>query len=107
MKVVKTGGLSFESLEVRELLEAGPPRCGLAHFPPGCALPEAGTTRHDLDEFTFILEGNLRVESSGEVREIGPGDLIYIPGGEEHRSATLGGTPCRLVWFLAGRREGT
>lgn len=38
--------------------------------------------------------------SAGETFEVGPGDLLHIPSGEEHRSATLGDVYCRLLWFL-------
>ena len=102
MKVVKTGGLTFDDLEVKGLIEHDSLQCGVAYFPPRCMLPKEGTTRHDAEEFSFILEGGLRILSGGETHEVGAGDLIHIPRGEEHRSATLGDTACRLVWFLVG-----
>jgi len=100
MKVVQTGKLAFESLEVRELIATGSLRCGLAYFPPGSILPAEGASSHELDEFSYILEGRLSTISGGETCEVGPGDLIYIPKGEEHSAAAVGAGPCRLIWFL-------
>jgi mannose-6-phosphate isomerase-like protein (cupin superfamily) len=100
MKVVQTGKLIFETLEIKELLTAGSLRCGLAYFPPGSILPAEGTSRHEVDEFSYILEGRLSAFSGGETCEVGPGDLIYIQKGEEHSAAAVGIEPCRLIWFL-------
>jgi mannose-6-phosphate isomerase-like protein (cupin superfamily) len=100
VKVVQTGKLSFEALEVRELMAAGSLRCGLAYFPPGCILPAEGTSRHEVDEFSYILEGRLSTFAGGETCEVGTGALIYIPRGEEHSAANVGDGPCRLIWFL-------
>jgi len=101
MKIVPTGKLSFEALEVKELLAESSLRCGLACFPPGCIQPAEGTASHEVDEFSYILEGRLSTISGGERYEVGPGDLIYIPKGEEHSASTVGDGPCRLIWFLA------
>jgi len=37
------------------------------------------------EHFYFIMEGNGSVESEDGVREVGPGDLVFIPAEEKHR----------------------
>ncbi len=42
-------------------------------------------THGDADEMFFIVEGNLRLEFRDGVQTLGPGELIVIPKGVEHR----------------------
>ena len=37
------------------------------------------------EHFYFIMEGNGTVESEEGVRQVGPGDMIFIPAEEKHR----------------------
>lgn len=49
--------------------------------PPGT--PEAGwcLTGHSI----FVLEGRIRYRFDSHAVEAGPGDMLHIPAGEEHR----------------------
>ena len=40
---------------------------------------------HPHDEFNFVLEGSLHVESGGVEVVAGPGDLVRVPASEEGR----------------------
>jgi len=51
-------------------------------------LPAGGTdpqTPHTEDEIYYVLRGRARARVSGEECEIGPGTLLYVPAGAEHR----------------------
>ncbi len=39
---------------------------------------------HDCDEWWFITRGRALVAIEGEEHEVGPGDMIYTPAGEDH-----------------------
>jgi len=43
------------------------------------------------EQFVLVLEGKLRMVLDGEVKEIGPGDLIHIPRNVSHTVRALGG----------------
>ncbi len=53
--------------------------------PPGWVEP--GQTP-DFDEFTLVLSGVLRVETSGGVLEVRPGQAVHAPKGEWVRYST-------------------
>jgi mannose-6-phosphate isomerase-like protein (cupin superfamily) len=48
------------------------------------------------EHFYFIIEGNGTVESPEGVRNVGPGDLVFIPAEEKHR---LRATESPLFYF--------
>ncbi len=39
---------------------------------------------HDQDEFYFVANGTAKISISGEVREVGPGDAVFVPALAEH-----------------------
>lgn len=43
------------------------------------------------EQFVLVLDGKLRMVLDGEVKEIGPGDLIHIPRNVSHTVRALGG----------------
>lgn len=56
----------------------------IEHFvkPPGHSSPRHS---HPSAQVLVVLEGRLRVAAGGhEDQELGVGDAVYIPGGEEH-----------------------
>lgn len=61
-----------------------PASVGLLSFPAGTRLPAEGVSRHDQDEVSFILSGELHAVSGGEVHTLRAGDVTLIPAGEEH-----------------------
>lgn len=70
---------------------------GYAVFPPGTVVPFAA---HTGDEYSYIISGNVKCESNGRIRELGPGDASYIPAGEMHKSMNDSGEEATLVWML-------
>ena len=44
---------------------------------------------HPSEQIILVLAGRLRMRIEGEVREIGPGEVALIPGGQEHEQQAL------------------
>ena len=49
---------------------------------------------HDAEDQIYIVQkGRAVAEIDDEQREVGPGDLVYVPRGSRHSLAALGGAP--------------
>jgi mannose-6-phosphate isomerase-like protein (cupin superfamily) len=79
------------------------PWTGQAKEPPmglmACFLPPAGSSdpdRHAQDEVMIILSGHGAVDLAGETTEVGPRDLVVLPGNREHVVRNRADAP--LVW---------
>jgi quercetin dioxygenase-like cupin family protein len=46
--------------------------------------------RHDVDEMVVVLDGVGSYALGGEVSEVGPGDVIFIPAGTQHGTVNSG-----------------
>ena len=65
-----------------------------AVYPPG-AVYEIHSHPHE--QFSLLLEGQLRLTVGNETRDIGPGDGWYAPGGVPHGGLVLGGYPAVFI----------
>jgi mannose-6-phosphate isomerase-like protein (cupin superfamily) len=52
------------------------------------------------DQIYIVQRGRGAVEVDGERREVGPGDLVYIPRGARHCLASLDGQPVTLYSLM-------
>ena len=68
-----------------------------AEFEPG---GEYEMHRHPHEQFGMLLEGRLLLVVDGEEREIGPGDVWYVPPGVVHGGRILGEGPVVFVDFF-------
>jgi quercetin dioxygenase-like cupin family protein len=73
---------------------------GHAVFSPGLRVPQAGVTRHDGDEFSYILSGSIKCYANGETQTLKSGDAVYIPAGEGHYSYNDNEEDCSLIYML-------
>jgi mannose-6-phosphate isomerase-like protein (cupin superfamily) len=51
-------------------------------------IPAGGTDEqepHSEDEVYIVTAGRATLESGGDRAEVGPGSVVYVPAGEEHR----------------------
>ncbi len=63
--------------------------------------PGGHTPRHShpFEHENFVVEGRGRVWLNGQWHSLQPGDVVFVPGGEEHTYENTGETPFR---FLCG-----
>lgn len=72
---------------------------GTLEVPPGQRIPPAGTSRHECDELTIVVTGQLDVGSGDRVVRLAEGDSCLIRTGEDHWCANPGLEPVRAVWL--------
>jgi anti-sigma factor ChrR (cupin superfamily) len=70
---------------------------GIVRLEPGVTFPRH---RHLGDEYSFVLQGCLREDSSG--REALPGDLQHMPEGSVHTVTCTSERPCLFAVLLHG-----
>ena len=65
------------------------------------AVYEPGATyemhSHPHEQFSLLLSGRMLLTVGGEIREIGPGDGWYAPGGVPHGGEVLGDEPAVFI----------
>ena len=54
---------------------------------------------HAEDEVYYVLSGRARITVADEERAVGPGSVIYVPAGVEHRFHSIGERVELLVVF--------
>lgn len=67
----------------KELTKIDDMLAGVMHYDQGASSPYH--FHKNCEHFYFIIEGNGTVESEEGVREVGPGDMVFIPAEEKHR----------------------
>lgn len=58
------------------------------------------------DELFWVLSGRLRIHFRGGARELGPGELLVVPRGVEHKPEALGAVECALFEPATTRNTG-
>jgi len=91
---LKSGNLFAELPDARahEVLETFLARGGVTIqriVSHGQATPDGDWYDQDTDEWVVVLIGGagLEIEGEGSVRELGPGDFVFLPARERHRVA--------------------
>ncbi|MEV5533903.1 cupin domain-containing protein [Streptomyces prunicolor] len=54
---------------------------------------------HTEDEIYVVTAGRARIETPGRTAEVGPGAVIFVPAGEEHRFTEVAEDLVLLVMF--------
>ena len=99
----------------RELTNMSDMLAGIMRYEKGAASPLH--FHENCEHFYFIMEGRGTVETEEGVRDVGPGDMIFIPAEDRHRlravdplfyfefqapnrfkTTILDGTPDDLLW---------
>jgi mannose-6-phosphate isomerase-like protein (cupin superfamily) len=78
----------------KELTNIDDMLAGIMHYKKDAASPYH--LHKNCEHFYFIMEGNGTVESEEGTRNVGPGDMIFIPAEEKHR---LRATQTPLFYF--------
>jgi len=81
----RSGGIFTGEVEITSLIEPGSGskefRAAIVSFPKGV---RNKLHIHDHEQILFVTDGRGIVANEFEEREVGPGDLIFIPAGEKH-----------------------
>jgi mannose-6-phosphate isomerase-like protein (cupin superfamily) len=70
---------------------------GVLYFPPGTTL---APHRHTIQEAYWVREGQGELRLGDEVREVGPGTIIYIPEQHLHGITNIGTQALTLMWVF-------
>lgn len=65
-------------------------------------IPAGGTddqSPHTEDEIYIVTAGRARLESGGDVAEVRPGSVMYVPAGEVHRFTGIAEDLAVVVFF--------
>lgn len=93
-----------------EEVRPGVRRCGIAghdamlvmnELQPGMqAVPHS----HPEDQIALVLEGRVRFDVEGQLFEVGPGEVLLIPGGAQHFGEAIGDGVARNIDVFAPPR---
>ena len=101
LKAVKLHRLTSSETRFEFPIPNGAAITGMLEFKAGMRLPLEGTSVHDQDEISFILNGKLEAHSGGESCTLETGDISFIPALEHHWAMVLEDT--RLAYVLIPR----
>lgn len=62
-------------------------------------------SRHEGQEFDFILSGTLRFAYEGHTEELHAGDAVYYDSGRGHGMIATGGEPCTFIAIVLKDRD--
>jgi mannose-6-phosphate isomerase-like protein (cupin superfamily) len=62
-------------------------------------------SRHDGQEFDYVLTGRLRFAYEGHTEELEPGDALFYDSGRGHGMIATGGEPCTFLAIVLKDRD--
>jgi len=90
--------LSGDSVQYREFLRVPSLSCGVYHLPVGAKDMQ---TPHDEDEVYFVLEGRARMKVGDKMKEVEPGNILYVKATETHSFFEIEQDMTLLVFFAS------
>ena len=88
-------------VKIRWLIDdtSGAPNFAMRHFEiaPGGQTP---LHRHDWEHEVFILTGQGVLVSDDGEKDFGPGEVVFMPGGEEHCFRNTGAEPVTMLCLV-------
>jgi len=72
------------------------------------SIPAGGVddqTPHTEDEIYVVTAGRARIVTGDGTADVGPGEVIFVPAGEEHRFVDIDGDLALLVVFAPGYKS--
>jgi quercetin dioxygenase-like cupin family protein len=96
---VAMDGTKGVSMQVMVGRADGAPNFSLRHFvvEPGGHTPRHS---HDYEHEVFIIEGRARVECDDAVREVGSGEVLFVPPKALHQFVNVGEAPLRFLCLV-------
>jgi quercetin dioxygenase-like cupin family protein len=95
----------FGKVDARWLIGAESAGATSIAFGTATYAPGAEIERHyhpNAEEVCMVVSGRARHEVSGNVFEMGAGDVCFIPRGEPHSLACIGDDELAIVWVWGG-----
>jgi len=90
--------LSGRSVEYKEFLRVPSLSCGIYQLPAGS---EDMQSPHDEDEVYYVVAGKARMILGDEIKEVGPGTILFIKAAESHSFFEIEEDMTLLVFFAA------
>jgi mannose-6-phosphate isomerase-like protein (cupin superfamily) len=87
------------SVKYKEFLRVPALSCGIYRLPAGSKDMQ---TPHDDDEVYYVLEGRAQMKLGDELREVSPGNVLYIQATESHSFFEIEEDMTLLVFFAYG-----
>ncbi|MGX4685753.1 cupin domain-containing protein [Vagococcus sp. JNUCC 83] len=81
-------------------------KMGLIRLQPGEKIPDEGYSRHEQDEFSYVLKGECHtiLEDGQDILAL-PGDAQLIEANEGHINYNSSNEVAEVVWMLVDREE--
>ena len=99
---VKIAGGELKTLISPNVTDAKNLQMGTLELQPGNRMPEGDKLSfHEAEEFSYIIQGRLRVWSEGKEQVLVEGDCIFNAPGKKHWCRAEGDLPVKLVWVLS------
>lgn len=57
-------------------------------------------SRHEGEEFDYVIKGTLKIDIGGNVYELNPGDSVYYNSNTPHSMIAVGGNDCELLAII-------
>ena len=90
--------LAGRGVEYREFLRVPSLSCGIYHLPAGSKDMQ---NPHDEDEVYFVVSGRAQMKLGEELKEIVPGNILYVRATETHSFFEIEEDMMLLVFFAA------
>lgn len=72
---------------------------------PGERVPAEGVSRHEEDEYSYFLSGEVNTYSDGKYSVEKAGEATFIPAGEEHWCINKESEPCVIVCVMVKKED--
>ena len=92
---------SDNAVSYTEFLNVPTMHCGLYRLASGSTDMQ---TPHDEDELYYVVEGRAQLKVGDEIREVGPGSVMYVRASEEHAFFEITEDMVLMVFFARGKR---
>ena len=96
---IMTTGINYEKDDIEVVI-------GTAEFKPNCRVPEEGYGKHDFDEYSYVISGQIKAKIGNSYVNLKEGEFSYIPEGEKHYSENKSKENCKLIWVKVKKKEG-
>lgn len=94
-------GGSDADVSYTEFLNVPSMHCGLYRLAKGSNDMQ---TPHDEDELYYVVKGSAQLKVGDQVKEVGPGSVMYVRASEEHAFFEITEDMVLLVFFATGKR---